>query len=128
VELRAHRIQQAQELLKVGRRISDDDFVVTQADGSPLQPHSLGQEWVRFLANSTLPRIRFHDLRHAHATRLLASGVHPKVASERLGHSTVGITLDLYSHVLPNMQTDAVTLVDDALQAAVQRLSAKGVG
>ena len=127
-ELRAHRIQQAQELLKVGRRLSDDDFVVTQADGSPLQPHSLGQEWVRFLANSTLPRIRFHDLRHAHATHLLASGVHPKVASERLGHSTVGITLDIYSHVLPNMQTDAVTLVDDALRAAVQGLSDKGIG
>jgi integrase len=127
-ELKAHRIQQAQELLKVGKRLSDDDFVVTQADGSPLQPHSLGQEWVRFLTNSTLPRIRFHDLRHAHATHLLASGVHPKVASERLGHGTVAITLDLYSHVLPNMQADAVALVDDALRAAVQRLSLKDVG
>ena len=52
--------------------------------------------------------------------RLLASGVHPKVASERLGHSKVGITLDLYSHVLPNMQTDAAALVDDALKAAIQ--------
>ncbi len=128
-ELKAHRIQQAEELLKLGRRVSDDDFVVAQADGSPLQPHSLGQEWVRFLASSTtLPRIRFHDLRHAHATHLLVSGVHPKVASERLGHSKVGITLDLYSHVLPNMQTDAVALVDDALKAAIQRRSAKGIG
>jgi len=127
-ELKTHRIQQAEELLKVGRRLSDDDFVVAQADGSPLQPHSLGQVWVRFLATSTLPRIRFHDLRHAHATHLLACGVHPKVASERLGHSKVGITLDLYSHVLPNMQTDAVTLVDDALKAAIQRRSAKGIG
>jgi integrase len=93
-ELKAHRIQQAQELLKVGTRLSDDDFVVAQADGSPLRPHSLGQEWVRFLAATpSLPRIRFHDLRHAHATHLLASGVHPKVASERLGHSKVAITL-----------------------------------
>jgi hypothetical protein len=55
------------------------------------------------LAKTKLPRIRFHDLRHAHATHLLANGVHPKVASERLGHSKVGITLDLYSHVLPGM-------------------------
>jgi len=108
-ELKARRIQQAQELLKVGKRLSDDDFVVAQADGSPLRPHSLGQEWVRFLATTTLPRIRFHDLRHTHATHLLASGVHPKVASERLGHSKVGITLDLYSHVLPNMQADAAS-------------------
>jgi integrase len=124
-ELKAHRVQQAEELLKVGTRLTDNDFVVAQADGSPLQPHSLGQEWVRFLATSTLPRIRFHDLRHAHATHLLAAGIHPKIASERLGHSKVGITLDLYSHVLPNMQADAVALVDAALQAAVQRLSAK---
>jgi integrase len=128
-ELKAYRIQQAQELLMIGKRLSDDDFVVTQTDGSPLQPHSLGQEWVRFLArNTNLPRIRFHDLRHAHATHLLVSGVHPKVASERLGHSKVGITLDLYSHVLPNMQTDAAALVDEALQAALQKRSAKPVG
>ena len=127
-ELKAHQIAQAQELLRVGKRLSDDDFVVAQADGTPLLPHSLGQEWVRFLAGSTLPRIRFHDLQHAHATHLLAAGVHPKIASERLGHSKIGITLDLYSHVLPNMQTDAATVVDDALQAAVQRRVAKGIG
>ena len=101
--------------------------MVTQADGSPLRPHSLGQEWVRFLArNGALPRIRFHDLRHAHATHLLSSGVHPKVASERLGHSKVGITLDLYSHVLPNMQADAAAIVDGALRAVLNRRGGKG--
>lgn len=126
-ELRAHRMQQAEELLRFGKRLSDDDFVVMQADGSPLRPHSLGQEWVRFLARqSSLPRIRFHDLRHAHATHLLASGVHPKVASERLGHSKVGITLDLYSHVLPNMQADAAAIVDGALRAVLNKRGAKG--
>jgi integrase len=126
-ELRANRARQAQELLRVGKRLSDDDFVVTRADGSAVRPHSLGQEWVRFLArNRTLPRIRFHDLRHAHATHLLASGVHPKVASERLGHSKVGITLDLYSHVLPNMQADAAAIVDDALRVALNKRRAKG--
>jgi integrase len=126
-ELRAHRMRQAEELLRVGKRLSDNDFVVTRADGSSLRPHSLGQEWVRFLArNATLPRIRFHDLRHAHATHLLASGVHPKVASERLGHSQVGITLDLYSHVLPNMQADAAAIVDVALRAVLKKREAKG--
>jgi integrase len=120
-------MRQAEELLRFGKRLSDDDFVVTQADGSPLRPHSLGQEWVRFLArHSPLPRIRFHDLRHAHATHLLASGVHPKVASERLGHSKVGITLDLYSHVLPNMQADAAAIVDGALRAVLNKRGAKG--
>jgi integrase len=126
-ELKTHRIRQAEELLQFGNRISDDDFVVMQADGSPLRPHSLGQEWVRFLARyKALPRIRFHDLRHAHATHLLSSGVHPKVASERLGHSKVGITLDLYSHVLPNMQADAAAIVDGALRAVLNKHGAKG--
>lgn len=92
-ELRAHRIRQAEELLKVGARLSDGTFVVAQADGSPLQPDTLTQDWVRKLVDTPLPRIRFHDLRHAHATHLLATGIHPKVASERLGHSKIGITL-----------------------------------
>jgi integrase len=121
-ELKALRLQQAQDYLRIGKRVADDDFVVAQPDGSPLLPHSIGQEWVRFLGrHRCLPRIRFHDLRHAHATHLLASGVHPKVASERLGHSKVGITLDLYSHVLPNMQAEAAAVVDEALQAALNK-------
>ena len=76
----------------------------------------------------SLPRIRLHDLRHAHATHLLASGVHPKVASERLGHSKVGITLDLYSHVLPGMQEDAAARVDEALRKAVNKRASEEIG
>jgi integrase len=126
-ELRAHRIAQAQALLSLGTRISDESFVVAQADGSALQPNSLTHEWVRQIGKTALPRIRYHDLRHAHATHLLSSGIHPKVASERLGHSKVGITLDLYSHVLPGMQEDAAARVDGALQTALQkRMVAKG--
>ena len=125
-ELRAHRIGQAEELLRLGIKVTDETFVCAREDGKPLRPHSIGQEWVRFLrSHRELPRIRFHDLRHAHATHMLASGVHPKVASERLGHSKIGITLDLYSHVLPNMQADAAALVDDALQAAGNKRVAK---
>ena len=93
----------------------------------PLQPRSLTQAWMKAIKESTLPRIRFHDLRHAHATHLLSSGVHPKVASERLGHSRVGITLDLYSHVLPGMQEDAASRVDDALRLELERRASKGV-
>jgi integrase len=122
-ELRSHRLRQAEELLKVGMRLSDTTFVVAQADGTPLQPDTLTQDWFRKLADTSLPRIRFHDLRHAHATHLLSSGVHPKVASERLGHSKIGITLDLYSHVLPGMEADAAERVDAALQAAINRRS-----
>jgi integrase len=120
-ELRAHRLRQAQELLQLGVRQTEDCFVVAQYDGRPMQPRSLTHAWVRLLGRTGLPRLRLHDLRHAHATHMLASGVHPKIAQERLGHSTVAITLDLYSHVLPGMQEDAVARVDDGLQDAIER-------
>jgi integrase len=126
-ELKAWRLAQAQEFLRLGARPGADTFVVTRADGGPLQPRSITHEWIRVITAKGLPRIRFHDLRHAHATHLLSSGVHPKIASERLGHTKVGITLDLYSHVLPGMQADAAAVVDDALRAAQEKL-AKTIG
>lgn len=117
-ELKRHRLAQAEEQLKLGIRPDDNSFVVAQVDGSPLKPVSLTHEWTRLLAKTCLPKIRFHDLRHSHATQLLAAGVHPKIASERLGHSTIGITLDLYSHVMPGMQANAAEQVDAAIQSA----------
>ena len=96
----------------------DETFVFTQADGSAAAADASSPTNGSRLVSTGLPRIRFHDLRHAHATHMLASGVHPKVASERLGHSKVGITLDLYSHVMPGMQEDAVAKVDAAFKAA----------
>jgi len=126
-ELRRHKVSQAEELLRFGIRQSDDIYVVAQADGRPLKPNSLTHEFARFIAGTTLPRVRFHDLRHSHATHLLASGVHPKIAQERLGHSSIAITLDLYSHVLPGMQEDAASRVDAVLRAALdKRRTAKG--
>ena len=127
-ELRRHKIRQAEELLQLGLRQSDDMYVVAQADGHPLKPNSLTHEFVRFIAGTDLPKVRFHDLRHSHATQLLASGIHPKIAQERLGHATVAITLDLYSHVLPGMQADAASRVDEALRQALdkRRLGIKG--
>ena len=120
-ELRGHKTRQAEELLRLGVRQSDDMYVVAQADGQPLKPNSLTHEFVRFIAGTALPRVRFHDLRHSHATHLLATGVHPKIAQEWLGHATVAITLDLYSHVLPSMQEDAASRVDEALRQALEK-------
>lgn len=111
-ELRAWRTQQAEEFLRLGIRPNEDTRVVTRKDGLPVQPNSIYHLWTNFLATTGLPRIRFHDLRHSHATVLLASGVHPKVASERLGHARVGITLDVYSHVIGNMQDGAAAAID----------------
>jgi integrase len=92
-----------------------DGHVFARPDGTPTHPQLLSDAFQKLLHRSGLPRVRFHDLRHAHATHLLASGVHPKVASERLGHGTVGITLDLYSHVLPGMQEDATAGIEASI-------------
>ena len=70
------------------------------------------------LKDAGLPRIRFHDLRHTAATLLLGRGVHPKIVSEMLGHSTTAITLDLYSHVTPTMQREAAAIFDSVLGGA----------
>jgi integrase len=106
-------------MLRLGAGLSDDDLVIAHEDGTQITPIYISQQWGRLIAKTSLARLRFHDLRHAHATHLLASGVHPKIASERLGHSKVGITLDLYSHVIPGMQADAVEMVEASLQEAL---------
>jgi integrase len=97
---------------------NDLDLVVDSGDGSPVNPDTLSSGWVRFLRANGLPPVRFHDLRHAHATFMLLKGIHPKVVSERLGHSSVGITLDTYSHVLPSMQTEAARAIDELFGAS----------
>jgi integrase len=117
-ELRAHRLQQAQELLQLGVRLTDDTFVCARKDGKPQQPQSITHAWADFLASIKLPRIRFHDLRHSHATLMLRANVHPKIVSERLGHSKVAITLDTYSHVIPGMQEEAAAAIDAAFDTA----------
>jgi integrase len=73
-ELRTHRMRQAEELLRVGVRLTDDTFVVAQVDGSPIQPDTLTQDWTRKIEKTGLPVYRFHDLRHAHAQHILANG------------------------------------------------------
>ena len=120
-ELRKHRARQWEDLLRLGVRQTDDGFVCSREDGKPIQPRSISQAWREKVGQLALPRIRFHDLRHAHATHMLANGIHPKIASERLGHSKIGVTLDLYSHVLPGMQEDAAARVDEAFQIALKR-------
>src|SRR5262249_29974758 len=98
-ELKIRRIAQAESLLKLGIRLSDDTFVVAQPDGRPIQPRSLTHAFEQFLAKHKLPGLRLHDLRHTHATAMLKAGIHGKIVQERLGHSTIAITFDIYSHV-----------------------------
>jgi integrase len=71
-------------------------------------------------------KVRLHGLRHSHASHMLAANVHPKIVQERFGHSSVATTMDIYSHLMPNMQEDAAAKVDAALQAAIKAREAKG--
>jgi integrase len=119
-ELRQHRVQQAEDMLRLGVRLGDDHHVFMKADGNPVQPNSLTHAITNFM-KARGGKVRLHGLRHSHATHLLVANVHPKIVSERLGHSKVGITLDLYSHVLPGMQEDAAARVDNALRAAMAK-------
>jgi integrase len=73
------------------------------------------------LEKADLPDIRFHDLRHSAATLLLSLGVHPKVVQELLGHTQISMTMDIYSHVLPSMQHDAVSKLNDLLTRHEER-------
>jgi integrase len=120
-ELRCHRAQQAEGFLRIGIRQTTDTFVYAREDGEPMQPRSLTHAWDQMIIRTKLPRLRFHDLRHSHATHLLGAGVHLKIASERLGHSKIGTTADIYMHATKSMQTDAAAAVDAALRDAISR-------
>ena len=80
-----------------------------------------GDAFRRLVRGTDIGHVRLHDLRHGHASTLLAEGVHPKVVSERLGHSTIALTLDTYSHVLPGIQEEAAEKVDAALRDAISK-------
>lgn len=119
--LRRHRVQQAEHRLLMGAAYHDQGLVCPAPDGSIWVPDRLSAAFAYFIRRTSLPRVTFHGLRHGHATHLLRAGVHPKIVSERLGHSTITITLDTYSHVLPGMQEDAAERIDQALRQALGR-------
>jgi integrase len=120
-ELRRHRAQRAEQLLRLGVALTDDHHVYAKLDGEPGHPTFLTRLFKQFMRDHKLPPIRFHDLRHSHATHLLAAGIHPKIAQERLGHSSIAVTMDTYSHAMPNMQQDAVAKLDRVLRLAMNK-------
>ena len=111
--LRQHRASQAAEILAAVTWDQAADLVFLNQAGRPMQASNLlRRSFFPLLASAGLPRIRFHDLRHTAATLLLARGVHPKIASEMLGHATVAFTLDVYSHVTETLQREAARTMD----------------
>jgi len=104
-ELRRRTREQAEELSTLGVRQDGNTLVCAPTAGSAMLPTRLTHEFIRITGRvEGVLRVRFHDLRHSHATQFLAAGVHPKIAHGRLGHSSIGVTLDLYTHVTETMQ------------------------
>jgi len=104
-------VRQLNEQRKWDELWIDSRLVFTQENGAALDPESVSRYWRQAVRKWMLPPIRLHDLRHTHATLALQAGIHPKVVSERLGHATVSITLDTYSHAIPAMQEEAAALI-----------------
>jgi integrase len=121
--LKRHKTSQGRDRWKFKEDYASLDLVVAQEDGNPIPPQRLSDRFLAFMSHVEVTRVRFHDLRHTHATHALRAGVHPKVVSERLGHSSVAITLDFYSHVLEGMQAEGASKVDEAIQAALAKLA-----
>lgn len=115
--LRKHREKQGAERIMLGVPLTDDSLVFSTIEGNPLRPETVSRAWTRTAASAGVKVIRFHDARHTHATILLKQGVHPKVVQERLGHATIGVTLDLYSHTVAGLQEAAAMRFDEALTA-----------
>lgn len=118
IELRRHRETQERDANLLGTPLTDDSLVFGHPDGSPRSPSTLTLAFRRLTRRLGFTGVRLHDLRHTHATLMMEQGVNPKIVSERLGHASVVITLDTYSHVLPNMQEDAVARFESAMAVA----------
>ncbi len=114
--LRAYRKDQTARRLLAGEAWADLDFVIDRGDGRPRDPDSITGPFKLAATSAGVPGARFHDLRHAYATALLRQGVHPKIASEALGHASVGFTMDTYSHVVPSMQRQSAEAIERALE------------
>jgi len=128
VELfRVYRFDQELLRIQLGIGLNADDFVFIRPDGSPINPNAATLAFRRIISRAGLKGIRIHDLRHTHASLMLKAGIHPKVVSERLGHANIGITLDLYSHVLPGLQEAAAEKFDRIFEVGEEEKSEANV-
>jgi integrase len=110
--LKKHKTIQAKQSLKLGHGYQNMNLVNASLEGTPINPSNLRRNFNNLIEKANVPKIRFHDLRHTHASLMLQLGVNVKVISERLGHASTKITLDRYSHSLPTMQKEAAAIFD----------------
>lgn len=114
--LRDHRDRQGADRVCAGERWREGDFVFAGAEGDPLDGSAISKQFVRLLERAGLERRRFHDLRHSCATLLLAQGVSPRVVMDVLGHSQISLTMNTYSHVIPELRREAADRMESVIQ------------
>ena len=107
--------------LKMGKDFFDGDYVVCQENGKPYKPNSFTDKFNNFLKKNKLKHIRLHDLRHTNATLMLTQGISPKVAQMRLGHSDYSTTMNIYSHVLKSVETEAAEKIENAIFSSIAK-------
>jgi integrase len=115
VFLKDYKAEREAMYWQLGKPLTLDDLVFTSVNNAPIGPAGLSREFRMTVNKCGLGKVRFHDLRHTFASLMLLKGVNPKVISEALGHSSVGFTLDVYSHIIGNMQSNAMALLNDVL-------------
>jgi len=115
--LQQHRLKQQELFALLGKTFTDEDYVFCHHDGTPLDPSTVSHSFSHALRKAGLLPMPLHGLRHSHATLLLQAGTHPRVVMERLGHSSIRVTLDTYSHVVGGLQESAAQRFDDFVGA-----------
>jgi len=126
--LKEHYEKQKLERAMLGIPLADDDLVFAQLDGRPLLPDTVSHAWFKLVRRTGLKSIRLHDARHSHASIMLKQGIHPKIVQERLGHSTIAVTLDTYSHVAPGLQQAAAKRFDEVFATKYNETVREKVG
>ncbi|MFC1893066.1 tyrosine-type recombinase/integrase [Chloroflexota bacterium] len=123
--LKEHKEKQRLESAMLGVPLRDNGLVFSTLEGKPLRPNTITRAWVMLTDKAGVKPIRLHDARHTHASIMLKQGVHPKIVQERLGHSSIEMTLDIYSHVMPGLQEAAAKRFDDVFNHTREKEPAK---
>ena len=121
--LTEHKERQEGIRAMLGTLLKNDDLVFSTPEGKPLRPNTISRAWTMLAARAGVKVIRFHDARHSHASLMLKQGVHPKIVQERLGHASIQMTLDTYSHVAPGLQQAAAESFDKLLNGRSENVA-----
>jgi integrase len=122
--LRKYHDNKSLEQKMLGNALTESDLVFSTSEGKPLRPNTITRAWEVLAAKAGVKVIRFHDARHTHASIMLKQGIHPKIVQERLGHASIQMTLDTYSHVAPGLQAAAANRFDEVVIPGVKSKSA----